>query len=328
LIYGLLSGSLVSAMLVPPLVRCIDGQDHAGARRLANGFLGTLLAILLAVTVLGILGTPLLLQVMTAAVQDRAVRSEQLRLGWPLLTVMFPQLLLYAVSGVCIAVQQANGRFALAAGTTAFENLAAIAVLGAFGLLHGTGTEIRDVSGGQVLLLGLGTTGAVALCAAVQWWGARHTGLRLIPSPGWKHPEIRRMFKTGASSVGYTALSAAAFFGMLTIAGRVPGGVAAFQIATSLIYLPVALTAGSLAAVQLPQLSRCFHEGLLHEFATTYCSSVKLVLFALLPARHAAMRVTPAGGSVCLAKPSWWSGPRRPMREGMSSHPCVPWRCL
>jgi putative peptidoglycan lipid II flippase len=284
LIYGLLSGSLISAMLVPPLVRRLDAQDRAGAQQLANGFLGTLLAIFLAVAILCIAAAPLLLQVMTATVQDGEVRREQLRLGWPLLAMMLPQLLLYAVSGVCVAVQQARERFALAAGAWAAENVGVIAVLGAFALLHGTGTEIHDVGDGQILLLGLGATGAVALCAALQWWGASRTGLRLIPSAGWRQPEIRRMFRTGASSVGYTGLSAATYFGMLTLAGSVPGGVAAFQIAASLIYLPVALTAGPLSAVQLPQLSRCFHEGLLHEFAATYRSSVRLVLFALLPA--------------------------------------------
>jgi putative peptidoglycan lipid II flippase len=284
LIYGLLSGSLISAMLVPPLVRCLDAKDRAGARQLANGFLGTLLAIFLTIAILCIAATPLLLQVMTATVQDAEVQREQLRLGWPLLAMMLPQLLLYAVSGVCVAVQQAKERFALAAGASAAENVGVVAVLGVFALLYGTGTEIRDVSDGQILLLGLGATGAVALCTALQWWGASRTGLRLVPSAGWRQPEIRRMFRTGASSVGYTGLSAATLFGMLTLAGSVPGGVAAFQIAASLVYLPAALTAGPLSAVLLPQLSRCFHEGSLHEFAATYRSSVRLLLFALLPA--------------------------------------------
>jgi putative peptidoglycan lipid II flippase len=284
LIYGLLSGSLISAVLVPPLVRCIDGGDQAGARRLANGFLGILMVIFLAITVLGILGAPLLLRVMTVAVQDGEVRREQLRLGWPLMAMMLPQLLFYAVSGVSVAIQQAHGRFALAAAATAVDNLGAVAVVGAFAALYGTGAEIRQVTDGQVLMLGLGTTAAVALCAAVQWWGACRAGLCLVPTPGWRHPEVIRLFRTGASSVGYTSMSIAVSFGMLTVASSVPGGVAAFQIAERFAYLPIALAAGSVAAVQLPQLSRCFHEGLLQEFAATYRSAVRLVLFAMLPA--------------------------------------------
>jgi putative peptidoglycan lipid II flippase len=284
LIYGLLSGSLISAMLVPPLVRCIDSGDRAGARRLANGFLGILVAIFLAITVLGILGAPLLLRVMTVAVQDDEIRSEQLRLGWPLMAMLLPQLLFYAVSGVSVAVQQAHGRFALAAAATAFDNLGAVAVVGVFATLYGTGAEIRQVSNGQVLMLGLGTTAAVALCAAVQWWGACRAGFCLVPTPEWRHPEVIRLFRTGASSIGYTGMSIAVLFGMLTVASSVPGGIAACQIAHAFVRLPIALTAGSLAAVQLPQLSRCFHGGLLQEFAATYRSAVRLVLFAMLPA--------------------------------------------
>jgi putative peptidoglycan lipid II flippase len=284
LIYRLLSGSLVPAMLVPPLVGCIDNHDQAGARRLANGFLGTIMAVMLVVGVLGVLGAPLALWAMTAAVQDGEVRREQLRLGWPLMAMVLPQLLFYAISGVCAAVQQARGRFALPAVATAVENVGVIAVIGASALLYGTGTEIRDVSNGQILLLGLGATAAVGLCAALQWRGACRAGLCLIPFPGWRDPDIRRMFKMGASSVGYTSLSNAAFFGMLTIAGSAPGGVAAFQIAYSFVQLPSALIALPLAQVQLPQLSRYFREGMLREFGATYRSAVSLVLFAMLPA--------------------------------------------
>jgi len=71
---------------------------------------------------------------------------------------------------------------------------------------------------------------------------------------------------------------------MLVAAAAVPGGVAAFQIANNFIQLPVALSGGSLAVVQLPRLSRSLHEGLLSEFASTYVSAIRLVIFMVLPA--------------------------------------------
>jgi putative peptidoglycan lipid II flippase len=284
LIFGLLSGSLLSAMLVPPLVRCIDARDPAAARRLANGVLGVIMALCLAVTIIGLLFAPLLLWLLTTAVQDPDIRREQMRLGWPLLAVILPQLLCYAVSGVGAAVQQAHGRFALAAAAPAVDNLGAIAVLGAFAVLHGSGGDIHAIGEGAALLLGLGTTAAVALCAALQWWGARRMGLRLAPWPGWRQPEIRDMVRMGVSSVGYTSLSISAYFGMLVIASGVAGGVATFQIANSFIQLPIALTAGSLAAVHLPHLSRYVHEGRLGDFGMAYGSAMGLVVFAMLPA--------------------------------------------
>jgi peptidoglycan biosynthesis protein MviN/MurJ (putative lipid II flippase) len=51
LVHDLLAGSLVTAMLVPPLSRCIEGKDLLGARRLATGFLGFVLLVFLAIIV-------------------------------------------------------------------------------------------------------------------------------------------------------------------------------------------------------------------------------------------------------------------------------------
>ncbi len=282
LVFGMLFGSLASAVLVPPLVERLDMADAAGARRLANGVLGVALALFLAVTILGMVLAPLLLWLVTASVTDAAVRSEQMRLGWPLLAVAFPQLLCYAVAGVAAAVQQAKGRFALAAAAPAVENLGAIATLVAFGLLHGG--DLRAVSEREVMLLGLGTTGAVALRAALQWWGAARAGFRLVPSAGWRQSEVRALLRMGTSSLGYTGLTTGAYFGLLVAAGAVPGGVAAFQIANSFVQLPIALTAGALSAAQLPHLSRSVHEGRMADFAAIYRSAMGLVVFAMLPA--------------------------------------------
>ena len=79
-------------------------------------------------------------------------------------------------------------RFALAAGAPAIENLGTIAVLAAAALLYGSKTSVTNVPLGEILLLGLGSTGAVALHAATQWWGARRAGVVLVPLPGVARP--------------------------------------------------------------------------------------------------------------------------------------------
>ncbi|WP_198380640.1 lipid II flippase MurJ [Roseomonas sp. KE2513] len=294
MVFGMLSGSLIPAILVPMLVRRLDMQDRAGAERLASGFLGLLLAIFAAVTALGILITPLLLRIIAPVVEQSADQSGQLHTYWLLMGMMFPQLLFYAVSAVCTAVQQAHGRFALAAGATAVENVGTAAVVGLSAFLFGRGKEIGEVGLAQALVLGLGATGAVAACAALQWWGARRAGVRLVPSSGWRDPEIRALFRTGVASVGYACLSILSLFGMLSIASRVPGGVAAFQIAHAFVHLPVALTASSVAAVQLPELARSFRNRQQVEFVATYRCAVRLVLFVMLPGSLLLVTIGPA----------------------------------
>jgi putative peptidoglycan lipid II flippase len=284
LVFGLLFGSLVSAMLVPPLVERLDRAEPDGARRLADGVLGIFLVLFAGVAVLGIFLADPILWLITAGVADPDVRREQMRLGLPLIVVLLPQLPCYALSAVAAAAQQARGRFALAAAAPAVDNIAAIAVLVAFGLLSGAGQDLHAIEETEVLLLGLGTTGAVALCATLQWWGAARAGLRLVPRAGWRQPEIRAMFRMGASSLGSSGLASGAYFGLSVVAGFVPGGVAAFQIANSFVQLPIALTAGALAVVQLPHLSRTVHEGRMADFAAIHRSAMALVVFTMLPA--------------------------------------------
>ena len=53
--------------------------------------------------------------------------------------------------------------------------------MGVTAVVYGTGTALANPSGGLLGLLGLGTTAAVGLHAAAQWWGARRVGVRTRP---------------------------------------------------------------------------------------------------------------------------------------------------
>src|SRR5256885_13569262 len=59
LYYGLLAGSLFSALLVPALVRHIDAHDQQSSERVAGGFLGITLVLLLVGAPLAITAGPL-----------------------------------------------------------------------------------------------------------------------------------------------------------------------------------------------------------------------------------------------------------------------------
>lgn len=283
-LYGLLMGTLISAVLVPPLVQRIKAGDPEGAHRFARAALGLMLIVLLIVGVLGSLLSPLLLRVITAGVADLEIRSQQEHLGIPLLIIVMPQIALYGLAGAGMAVQQAHGRFALSAAAPSLENLINIAILIASAVLFGTGTDVSQISLAQLLLLGLGTTGAVAVHASVQWYGAYRLGVKLFPRFEWSNPEIPSLVRRGGATMGYTGLYWTAYLIVLVIAGTVPGGVAAFQIATSFCTLPVALIAVPLASAQLPRLSESVQRSDIGEFRVIYHAGLRLMLFAVVPA--------------------------------------------
>ncbi len=257
--YGLLGGALFSSLLVPALVKSIDLGDRAGSVRLAGGFLGVAwlgLAVLVPVTVLA---GPLALG---------AGQQGQARV---LLALFVPQLFCYAVVATSVAVMNAHRRFALAAGAPAIENLGIIAVLLAIG----------DPS--RIVPLGIGTTLAVVLHAAVQWAGARRAGVTLVPRAGWRDPEARTLIRRAVPSVIQAALAAGQLVVLLAIANRVPGGVVAFQLALSFCYVINALGAVPFALAALPRLARMHRDGDRAGFAGTLAGGLSLGLFVTVP---------------------------------------------
>jgi putative peptidoglycan lipid II flippase len=206
-------------------------------------------------------------------------------LGIELALTLMPQIVLYGIVGTAVAVQQAHGRFALAAAAPAVENLGIIAVLSTSAVVFGTGVDIDAISTRQVMLLGLGTTAAVAVHAGLQWWGAYRLGVALVPRPDdWREPGVRTMLLQGSSSIGYTGLYWITFLLALVSAGAIPGGVVAFQMASNLCQFPVALIALPLASAQLPRLSGNHHSNQLDEFRRTYWAGLRLAIFVALPA--------------------------------------------
>lgn len=283
-VYSLLGGSMVSALLVPLLVRHMDRGGGGRVGQLANGALGLMVALLLCVCALGVASASGLLHALTFSVADEAARARQVQVGVPLLVLVLPQLALYGVVGVGIAVQQAHGAFALAAAASALENLGIIAVFIGSAAAFGTGVDGDAMGSAHMLALGGGSTAAVALHAGVQWLGARRVGVTLLPRASWRDPELRGAVWNGVASIGCSSLYSAAFLAVITTAARVPGGSVAFQIAHSCCQLPVALTATPLATAQLPFLSRLHNEHRFAEFTAAYRDGVRLVLFAAVPA--------------------------------------------
>ncbi len=281
--YQLLAGSLFASLLVPPLVDYVDAGNRRRARRLVGGFLGALLLIAAAISVILIAIGRVIMRILTLGVSDHATAAAQSRIGWLLLVMFVPQIALYVIAGIGAAVMNAHGRFALAAAAPAFESLGMIAVLIMAGVLFGTGTAITRLPQSELLLLGLGTTSAVALHAACQWWGARSSGMPLSPEMGWRDPEVRRILRRIVPTLGFTGLAASQIFAVMVVANRVPGGLVAFQLALNFFYLPTAVVTWPIARALLPQLSRLHNAGEVRLFHNELLRAVTIASFVVIP---------------------------------------------
>jgi putative peptidoglycan lipid II flippase len=282
--YGFLAGSLFSSLLVPALVRHIDGGDRRASERVAGGFLGMSLIALVVIAPLAVGLGPQALRLAALGGQHAASNAAQVHVGQLLILMFIPQIFLYGVVGTSTAVMNSRRRFALAAGAPAIENLGTIAVLGAAALLYGSTKDVTNVTLGEILLLGLGSTGAVALHAATQWLGARRAGVVLVPLPGWRDPEVRTVVRRALPSLAQAGLGAIQILTLLVMANRLEGGVVAFQIALNFYYLAIAIGVTPVALSLLPRLARMHLAGDFAGFRDTLVRGLALGFFVTIPA--------------------------------------------
>src|SRR5438093_12125916 len=217
--YGFLAGSLFSSLLVPALVGHVDKGDRRGSERVAGGFLGITLLMLLLIAPVAIVLGPLVLGFAALGGGPQVTQAAaQMRVGLALIVMFIPQIFCYGVVGTATAVMNARRRFALAAAAPALENIGILAVLGTAAAVYGTGTGLAGVTTGELLLLGLGTTGAVAAHAAAPGWGARRAGVLLVPRAGWRDPQVRVIVRRALPSLAQAGLLALQVLTLLVIA--------------------------------------------------------------------------------------------------------------
>ena len=297
--YGLLAGSMFSSLLVPALVGHIDSGDRSAAARTAGGLLGVAMLGMLALVPAVAIATPWLLRLGSAGAANAAAAANQVHVGTVLVLLLLPQVPLYAIVGTATAVMNAYRRFALPAAAPAIENLGTIAVLGVVAVLYSHVAAEQSVSLSLLLLLGLGTTGAVMLHASVQWWGARRVGIVLVPKSGWHDPQVRATIHRALPALAQAALVAVLFGALSLAADGVPGGVVAFQLATNFYFLPIALAASPVAISLVPRLSRMTEPGQAGMFRDTYVRGVVLACFFAVPAATAyAVLARPIAGAI------------------------------
>ena len=295
LLFELLAAGLLSAPLVPIFVAMVDDGRRHEVERLAGALLGLALLVLGAVVVVGAVAGPAIMRVLTAAMEDGALRDAEVRLGSFLLWFFLPQVLLYAVLAIATAVLNANRRFASGAMAPIANNLVVIATMLAFVAVQSGGAPTMALPLSERLLLALGTTAGVLAMAAIPTVAAAHHGYRLRPRWEPRHPHLREVLRIGAWGGVVLASVQVLILVTLVLANPVPGGVVAYQIAFTFFLLPIALAAHPVFTALYPRLAGHAHAARWQRFADELGDGVRRVLFVVVPASAVLLVVgTPA----------------------------------
>jgi peptidoglycan biosynthesis protein MviN/MurJ (putative lipid II flippase) len=269
-VFMMIAGPVLAMVLVPGVVRAIGAGGLPRARELLGRVTGWLLAVSIAVLALLMIGSPVMAWTLTFGIPDPGLRAHGQWLTTLLVLLVAPQLPLYMLLYLGMAVQQARGRFALAAAAPVVENSILTLTVIVAGWHYGTGLDIAQVPIDLVMMLGLGSTTAVAAHAALQLFGAARVGLLPRPSMHWRHdPDAIALTRRLMRSVGVATWPAAAMYVLLALAGSVPGGVFVVQLSYAVFYSLSYVSARAVSMAALPGLAHAAH----HQDGTTFGSA-------------------------------------------------------
>ena len=284
ILFELLAAGSLSLVLVPTFVGLVDAGRRDEAEHVAGALLGLALAVLGAVTAVGIVAGPWIMRALTAAVANHAVRRQEIRLGTFFLAFFLPQVLLYAVGAVTTALLNGDRRFTAPAFAPVANNVVVTATMVVYVVVRRSSHPGLDLSTAERLVLAIGTTVGVLAMTAVPMIDAWRSGLRLRPRWDPHHPAVRSLGRPGAWAAAYVALNQLLIATTLVLANAVAGGVVAYQIAYQFFLLPNAVVANPVFTALYPQLSAEAQDDRWHDFVATLRRGIRLIALGVVPA--------------------------------------------
>jgi putative peptidoglycan lipid II flippase len=186
-IYAIVAGGLLSAVLVPHIVKAATQAD--GGQAFVNRLVSLGVVAFLLTTAVATLAAPVIVRVYALGGSDNALAGGGLQLAIALAYWCLPQILFYAVYALVGEVLNARNVFGPSAWAPALNNVVMIAVLVLFGLLYGIDPAHNDPATwdpAKIALLAGGATLGVALQAVLLVFFWKRTGLRFRPDFRWR----------------------------------------------------------------------------------------------------------------------------------------------
>jgi putative peptidoglycan lipid II flippase len=280
-IYAIIAGGLLSAVLVPQIVRAAHHAD--GGQKFVNRLVTLGIVVFLAVTLVATLCAPLLVQLYTFS-SSNALDRQGVALAVSFAYWCLPQIFFYALYSLLGEVLNARGVFGPFTWAPVLNNVVAIATLVFFAVLFGVDPAHRDPSSwdsSKIALLAGGASLGVAAQSLVLLLFWRRTGLNYRPDFRWR-----------GVGLGATGRAAGWTFGMILItqlAGVVQGnvavhagaddaGVAVLRTAWLVFMLPHSIVTVSIATPFFTRMSGHARDGDLEAVRGDLSSSLRTIL--------------------------------------------------
>jgi putative peptidoglycan lipid II flippase len=273
LIFELVAGGALAALVVPLLAAPLVRRDAEEVRRMASALLTWALTLLIPIAVLVALFAR---QLISLVEQD--LPESTVDLAVRMLIFFAPQLPLYGVAVVLTGVLQAHRRFAWPALAPLLSSVTMIGVYVLYATVSGKETRAAEVSGVELVVLALGTTAGVFVLAGCLFIPLRGLDLRLRPR--WRFEahvagSVKALAVAGAITLGAQQLCQAL---LMRLANVADGNLTVLALAQTFFLLPWAILAVPLATAAYPGLSESHALGETRRFQTGVAQTARLIL--------------------------------------------------
>jgi len=267
---NLLGEGTLSASFIPQYARLLEEGREEDAGRLAGSIFALLLGLAGALALLGLLLAPVLVSIFTPGFEG--LRRE---LTIRLVRIMFPMAGILVLSAWCLGILNSHRRFFISYVSPVLWNAAMIAAL----LIWGGITPQDDL----VIIFGWAALVGGGLQFGIQlpWVLRLERSLRFRPDPGMR--EVRAtVSNAGPAILGRGVVQLSSYVDIILGSLLVAGSVAVLGYANTLYVLPVSLFGMSVAAAELPELSRRRGQAL-EILRTRVEASLRQIAFLVIP---------------------------------------------
>lgn len=282
IIYELILGGILTSVFVPVFIELLEKEGRERAWEVASAIINMSLVVLTVVTIIGILGAPLLARLYTLGVPAGEAEAQRRVLAF-LLRLFVPQMIFYGLAALTAGLLNAHKRFGPPMFTPVLNNLAVIAVFVAFHLAFPSPAGVTQIEDVQLWIIGAGTTGGVVLMAIAQLPFLRGLG-RYRPSLHVRHPAVGRLAKLSVFVVGYAVTNQIGYFIVQVLAAGDQGGYAAYVNAFIFFMLPHGLFAVSIITALLPSMSQHAVNGRWDAFRGRLSTGIRTTSLLIFPA--------------------------------------------
>jgi len=273
LIRALFADAALQGAFVPVFTELLEKGQRREAFRVASGLFSLICLVLGAITLVFIVAAPVLVPFFAPGFAGDPALED---LTVSLTRLMFPIVVLLALSGLVVGMLNSFEHFSVPALAPLAWNAVIIASLVGLGPLFDPGEEIYSYAVGVLV----GTV--VQLVLPMPWLRGR--GGRFELNLEWRGPHVRRVLVlmlpvTIALGLINFSLLINSFFGTL-VQEEAP---AAIDKAFRIYMLPQGLFSVAVATILFPTLSRLAARGALADLRATMANGVRLICLLLIP---------------------------------------------